>query len=379
MFAMPIVDAQEARQQAQAVLPRLIFDYIDGAAGQEHSERENREALAQIKLRPRILQDVRQRDLSTQIFGQDYDLPFGIAPMGMCNLAWPGTDGMLARLGAKHNVPVGVSTVASSSLEYMWEHSQGRAWFQLYFSGNGSGTLRLAQRAQAAGYETLILTVDVPEVGRRPRDLKQGFKMPFRIGPRTFVDFALHPQWSLTTLFRGSPSLGNFTPRDAENGHVFNREESRAGTDWDWFKRLRELWQGKLVVKGVLDAQDALDLVKAGADAIQVSSHGGRQLNSAILPVRALPRIRQAVGPDFPVFFDSGARGGEDVAKLLALGADFVFFGRPLQFAAAAGQERGLNQYWDSLVQDLSITMAQLGKRSVAELNAADLEAQQAV
>lgn len=370
----PLVDAGDARTQARAVLPRLVFDYIDGAAGTGGGDQANRAKLAAVRLRPRALRDVRQRDLSTKLFGAETALPFGIAPMGMCNLSWPGADRWLAELAAREGVPVGVSTVASSSLEDMWQWSQGRAWFQLYYSGDGEGTMKLVERARTAGYQTLVLTVDVPEVGRRPRELRQGFKMPFRLGPRTFTDFALHPRWSLTSLLRGAPSLGNFRSQDAARGFVFDREESRAGATFDWFLRLRDAWPGTLVVKGVLDAEDALRLQKGGADAIQVSSHGGRQLEAATLPVQALPRIRAAVGPDFPLFFDSGLRSGEDVAKVLALGADFGFFGRPLQFAIAARQERGLKEYWDGLKAELSIALAQVGLNRVTDVNATTLD-----
>ena len=367
MFAGPLTNAEDARLRARRVLPRLVFDYIDGAAGQETGEAANRLALRAINLQPRILRDVRQRSLGTELFGQQMGLPFGIAPMGMCNLSWPDADLMLARLAAREKVPHGVSTVASTSMERVWETSEGQAWFQLYYSGDGAGTIKLVERAKAVGYQTLVITVDVPEVGRRPRELKQGFKMPFRIGPKTFTDFALHPRWSLTSLVRGAPSLGNFGPADQKRGFVFDRTESRAGADWRFLDQLREQWSGNLVVKGVLDPRDAAELKDRGADAVQVSSHGGRQLEGGVCPVVALPKIRQAVGRDFPVFFDSGLRSGEDVLKVLALGADFAFLGRPLQFAMAARQERGLAEYWDSVKSELSIAMAMTGLTAVSE------------
>jgi len=369
MFQGPIVSAEDARQRAKAVLPRLVFDYIDGASGGGLGDEANRNALRALRVVPRILRDVRERNLSTTIFGKTYDLPFGIAPMGMCDLSWPGADLWLAQLAARENVPHGVSTVASSSIETFWETSQGQAWFQLYFSGDGSGTHKLVDRAKAIGYETLVLTVDVPEVGRRPRELRQGFKMPFRMSPRAFTDFALHPYWSLTTLAKGSPELGNFTPEHAARGYIFDRTESRAGVDWAFFDRLRDQWPGNIVAKGVLDPRDAVELKSRGADAIQVSSHGGRQMESSVLPIHALPTIRQAVGPDFPVFFDSGVRTGEDVLKVLALGADFAFFGRPLQFSIAARQERGLAEFWEGVRTELSLSLAMLGLTDVADLS----------
>ena len=350
--AAHIHSAADARRLARRRLPWMIFDYIDGAAGNETGAGRNRAALDACLLRPRILRDVSQRTLSTTLFGQKAQRPFGIAPMGMCNLSGPGADLMLARLAAKYHVPHGVSTVASTSMERIIEVAEGHAWFQLYFSGDGTGTFKLVERAKAAGYTTLVLTVDVPEIGRRPRELRHGFKMPFRIGPRQFVDFALHPRWSLSTLLGGKPQMANFE----SDGYAFDRSESRAKADWDTLRRLRDAWSGHLVVKGVLDAEDARSLQAAGVDAIQVSSHGARQLESAPAPFTALRDIRSAVGDAYPLFFDSGLRSGEDALKALEAGADFVFFGRILQFAIAAAKEPGLHRLWDVLSDCLLYT-----------------------
>ncbi|WP_373635342.1 alpha-hydroxy acid oxidase [Yoonia sp. SS1-5] len=358
--------ADDARRLAKRRLPWMIFDYIDGSAGNETGAARNRAALDAVTLRPRILRNVAQRDLSTSIFGVTAARPFGIAPMGMCNLSGPGADLMLARLAARHKVPHGVSTVASTPLEDILDAAEGHAWFQLYFSGDGAGTFKLVERARQAGYQTLVLTVDVPEVGRRPRELRHGFKMPFRIGPKQFLDFALHPRWSLTSLAAGKPQMANF----AMPGYVFDRTESRARADWETLARLRDAWPGNLVIKGVLDVEDAIRLKAAGVDGIQVSSHGSRQLEAAPAPISVLPQIRQALGPDFPVFFDSGLRSGEDVLRALTQGADFTFFGRILQFAIAASGEAGLERMWDVLTSELSSAMAQTGVTSINRLYA---------
>lgn len=355
--AAHIHSSEDARRLARRRLPWMVFDYIDGAAGSETGAQRNRAALDAQTLRPRILTDVSARNLSTTLFGENTKRPFGIAPMGMCNLSGQGADLMLARLAARDQVPVGVSTVASTPMEKMIEVADGHAWFQLYFSGDGVGTFKLVERAKTAGYQTLVLTVDVPEVGRRPRELRHGFKMPFNIGPRQFIDFALHPQWSLPALFGGKPQMANFEM----DGYDFDRTESRAKADWSTLSRLREAWPGNLVVKGVLDVEDAVALKDAGVDAIQVSSHGARQLEGAPAPFLALQDIRQALGDDFPLLFDSGLRSGEDALKALVAGADFVFFGRILQFAIAAAKEPGLQRLWDILSDEMSIAMAQTG------------------
>jgi len=356
--------SEHAREIAKRRLPWMVFDYIDGAAGQGFGDELNRQAIREMRLQSRVLVDVEHRDLSQSILGQHCSLPFGISPMGMCNLSCPGADMMLARLAAAHNIPIGASTAASSSLESIAQTSNGNAWFQLYFGGDESVSDQLLERAEAAGYEVLIFTVDVPEVGRRPRELRHGFKMPFKIGPRQFLDFALHPRWSLSTLFSGAPQLANF-----ESVNSFDRTASRAGVDWAFLDRVRAKWKGKLVIKGVLHEGDAQRLVQHGVDAIQVSSHGGRQLESVPQAIHALARIRAALGADFPLIYDSGLRTGEDVCKAYAMGADFVMLGRPLLYAMAADGEKGLQQLIDVLSQETSIALAQMGLTSVSQLD----------
>ena len=365
MRASAIHSAEDARRLARRRLPWMVFDYIDGAAGPETGAARNRAALDAITLRPRILRDVSQRSLATTLFGAEVQRPFGIAPMGMCNLSAPGADLMLARLAARYRVPHGVSTVASTPLEKIIAVAEGHAWFQIYIAGDGAGAFKLVQRAWDAGYRTLVLTVDVPEVGRRPRELRHGFKMPFRIGPRQFIDFALHPRWSLSALAAGKPGMANFDM----DGFDFDRTASRANVTWDTLDRLRDAWPGKLVVKGVLDAGDAVRLVSHGVDAIQVSSHGSRQLDSAVTPITALAAIRAAVGDSYPLFYDSGLRSGEDVLRALTQGADFTFFGRSLQFAIAAAGAPGLHRLWDILTDELSIAMAQIGATKIQNIN----------
>lgn len=358
MSATAIHSYDDARRLAQRRLPWMVFDYIDGAAGHGFAEARNRAALREIELQPRVLINVAHRNIGVQVFEHAGKVPFGISPMGMCNLSAPGADEMLARVAAANKVPVGVSTVASTSLERMIEYAEGHAWFQLYFSGDGHGTGKLVDRAKTAGYRTLVITLDVPEVGRRPRELRRGFKMPFRIGPRQFIDFALHPRWSLATLAAGAPELANFKMP----GFDFDRTESRAAADWDFLKRLRDSWDGTLVAKGVTDVDDALRLKNEGVDAIQVSTHGGRQLDSAPPPILALRRIRQAVGSGFPLFYDTGLRSGEDIVKAYQMGADFVFFGRAMQFAIAAGGRDGLARFWSLLAEETELTLAQIGR-----------------
>lgn len=355
----------DARRLAKRRLPWMVFDYIDGAAGDGYGERHNRECIQSLRLQPRVLNNVEHRDVSVELFGNRAGLPFGISPMGMCNLSSPHADKWLAQFAAEHKVPVGVSTAASTSLETMIDMAEGHAWFQLYFSGNEDSSSAIIKRAEVSGYTTLVMTVDVPEVGRRPRELRRGFKMPFKMGPAQILDFALHPTWSLNTLVHGRPELANFGGKFGE----FERTASRAGADWSLLQRIRDNWKGKLVIKGVLHADDATRMKAMGIDAVQVSSHGGRQLESAPAPIQCLQRIREAVGPDFPLFFDSGLRSGEDIVKAYAMGANYVFLARPLLFAMAAEGEKGLKQLSEVVTAEVSIALAQLGIRSMDEIS----------
>lgn len=345
-------------------MPRMVFDFVDGSAGREIGERLNHAAIEQIRLQPRVLVNVEDRRLDKQLFGQRRGLPFGIAPMGLCDLAWPGADRMLAAEALRRDIPLCLSSAASSSLEAMQAWSGGRAWFQLYVGQSRDAALRLVERAAAADYQVLVLTVDVPQVSRRIRDLRNGFHVPFRPGPKQVFDFACHPRWSLETLYRGVPKVANLD----DDGTGFVRQESRGGTDWAFLDRLRERWRGRLVVKGVLSPADALRIRDAGADAVYVSNHGGRQLDSAPAAIHALPQVRAAVGPDYPLIFDSGLRSGEDIVKALALGADFVMLGRPLLFAMGAEGARGLASIMEILSEEISVTLAQLGLRRVEEI-----------
>ena len=363
--------SDEARALARRRLPRLVFDYIDGAAGKEHAAARNLDALDAQQLLPRVLAPSEQCKLGQTFLGQTLALPFAIAPMGMCNLVWPGADQMLAAEAMRRGMPHGVSTAASSTLEAMAKQAGTLAWFQLYVTGTLEAAWGMVDRAKAAGYRVLILTVDVPRVAPRPRDGRNGFTMPFQIGPRQFMDFARHPHWSIASLIHGMPGPANFD--NAPGGKGFDRHASRAGANWAFLDELRRRWDSKLIVKGVLSPEDAQRIQAAGADAIYVSNHGGRQLASAPPAITALARVRAAVGPDYPLVFDSGVRSGEDILKALACGADLVMLGRPLLYALGADGARGLASLLDALVNELGVAMAQLGLADVGDIRASHL------
>ena len=369
-MARKIFTFADARKYAKRRMPRMTFDYIDGSAGDELTCALNVERIDALRLLPRVLINVEHRNQKKSIFGDTWDLPFGIAPMGMCNLTWPGADAMLARAARQYGIPIVLSTMASSSIETTAERAGEHAWFQLYVGQSEEVAYDLVERAETVGYTHLMLTVDVPEIGYRPREHRDGFKSPVHIGPKQFIDFALHPQWSLLTLKTGVPALANV---NLAGGKQFKRNEARGKVDWAFLERLRERWPGKLIVKGVLGTEDAVGIRDAGVDAVYVSNHGGRQLDSAPAAIDMLPRIRAAVGPDYPLLFDSGVRNGEAVLKALAMGADFVFVGRPFLYAMGAAGYDGLQDMIELLRSQIDIGLAQLGCPDINDIDASYL------
>ena len=361
-----IHNLEDARNLAKKRLPKMFFDFVDGASGDEKLCELNSTALDQIRLEPKVLRNVENRSLSKKFFDIKYDLPFGFAPMGMCNLTWPGADKMLAKESIINNVPTCVSMASTTSLEEMYTLSEGRSWLQLYIFQDEKFVMELLERAEKTGYGTIVLTVDVPIQFRRAKDDKNGFTVPFKIGPKQFFDFATHPNWSISTLLYGVPKPMNY--ETSKNKNKFVRSESRGSTDWETLKRIRNAWKGKLIVKGVMSQDDSIKIKEAGADAIQVSNHGGRQLESARSAINALPLIRNALGQDFPIIFDSGIRSGGDIVRALAFGADYVMIGRPLMYAIGADGAKGLRKILDIIKGELSTTLGLVGLTDVNQI-----------
>ena len=358
---------EDARKLAKKRVPRLMFDFVDGASGDEKLCEINSTALDQIRLEPKVLRNIENRNLKKNFLGIDFNYPFGFAPMGMCNLTWPGADKMLAEESVENNIPICVSMASSTSLEEMYKLSQGNSWIQLYIYQDESFVMELLERAQNTGYKVAMLTVDVPIQFRRAKDEKNGFTVPFKIGPKQFFDFASHPTWSLTTLLSGIPKPMNFTT--SKRGNKFVRSESRGATDWETLKRVRDAWKGKLIVKGVMSPDDAVKIKDAGADAIQVSNHGGRQLESATSSINALPLIRKVLGKEFPIIFDSGIRSGGDIVRSLAFGADYAMIGRPLMYGMGADGAKGLRRILNIIKEELSTTLGLVGLNDINDIS----------
>ena len=362
-----IFSIKDARELSRKRLPKLVFDFIDGASGDEKLAEINSRALDQIRLEPKVLRNVEKRSLKKKVLGYEFDFPFGFAPMGMTNLSWPGADSMLAAESARNNIPTCVSMASTTTLEKMYELSEGHSWMQLYIFQDENFVMELLDRAKNTGYEVAILTVDVPVLSRRTRDDKNGFSYPFKIGPKQFFDFATHPTWSLSTLLSGIPKPMNYVTSKSGDG-IFKRKESRGSTDWDTLKRVRDKWKGKLIIKGVMSPDDAVQIKEAGADAIQVSNHGGRQLDSATAAINMLPLIRKSVGNDFPLIFDSGIRSGSDIVRALAFGADYAMIGRPVMYAMGADGRKGLRRIVEIIKEEASTTLGLVGLNDINDV-----------
>ena len=362
-----IFSIKDARELSRKRLPKLVFDFIDGASGDEKLAEINSRALDQIRLEPKVLRNVEKRTLKKKVLSYEFDFPFGFAPMGMTNLSWPGADSMLAAESARNNIPTCVSMASTTTLEKMYELSEGHSWIQLYIFQDENFVMELLDRAKNTGYEVAILTVDVPVLSRRTRDDKNGFSYPFKIGPKQFFDFATHPTWSLSTLLSGIPKPMNYVTSKSGDG-IFKRKESRGSTDWDTLKRVRDKWKGKLIIKGVMSPDDAIQIKEAGADAIQVSNHGGRQLDSATAAINMLPLIRKSVGNDFPLIFDSGIRSGSDIVRALAFGADYAMIGRPVMYAMGADGKKGLRRIVEIIKEEVSTTLGLVGLNDINDV-----------
>ncbi|WP_367879859.1 alpha-hydroxy acid oxidase [Sulfitobacter sediminis] len=360
----------DLRLMAKRRIPRFAFDLVDGGAENERNLRRNSEAFEEVELTPRYMVDVSEIDTRAKFFGKTYDLPFGMAPIGMLNAFWPNADLSLARLCARQNIPYVASSAASTTLEELAEAAEGNAWFQLYVSSDDAVTEGLIARAGAAGYDTMIVTADVPAAGKRDRDIRNQLAVPFRITPEVLLGLALNPRWSLETLRHGKPNIANYADllQSATSYAEVQKTLITPGFTWEALRKLRDRWGGKLLVKGILHPEDAIKCAELQCEGIVVSNHGGRQVAFGPPTIEALPRIAQAVGGKIGIAIDSGIRRGADLLRAKALGADFSFAGRALAYGVGAGGAAGGKRALDILQLELVRALGQLGVTSFAEI-----------
>jgi L-lactate dehydrogenase (cytochrome) len=352
-------------------LPWFVWEYLDSATGTESVMRRNRAALDAVLFCPSILRGPVTPDLTTHFLGRDYAMPIGIAPVGMSGLIWPGAEAALARMAQATRLPYCLSTVATRLPEEIGPIAGDMGWFQLYPPKDPAIRADILSRARKAGFGVLVLTVDLPGPSRRERQLRAQLAIPPKLTPSMLWQIARRPSWALGTLRHGTPRLrlmedylrldGN-APSTAHPGYLL-----RAAPDWDYLRAVRDLWDGPLVIKGVLDAQDATRLRDAGADALWVSNHGGRQFDGAPDGLSALRQIRAALGPDMPLIYDGGIESGLDILRALACGADFTMLGRGWHHALGALGETGATHLARLLRDDLVANMVQLGVNRLAQ------------
>jgi len=355
----------DLRRRAKRRTPFFAYEYLDSGTGLEQAQKLNEDALAQIKLIPRFLKGDLAPTITTKLFGKDYSAPFGVAPIGMTSLMWPGAERILAIMAAKNNIPYCLSTVAGESIETIGSLAGGNGWFQLYSPQRRDVRDDLIKRAKEAGFTTLVVTVDVPVPSMRERQRRAGLTMPPTMNARTLYRVFTRPHWLLETLKRGSPKFLTLekyaSTADMRSVATFVGSQLAGALDWEYLKEIRDQWDGPLVLKGILSVEDAKKSVSAGADGVWVSNHGGRQFDGAPAAIECLAEIVDAVGSDAKILFDSGIRGGVDIIRALRLGADFVFMGRPFVYGVCALGKNGGEHVYSLFSTDLTNNMIQLG------------------
>lgn len=366
----------DLRAAAKRRLPRFIFEFVDRGTEDEHALRESRAAIDRIKLVPRFARNVATRDLSTTLLGGPASMPLAIAPTGAAGLMWYRGEVELARAAAAAKIPFTMATGSMTALDELARQVQGRLWFQLYLWVERELSYDLVRRAGDAGYEALVVTVDTPLSPLREYNDRNGFTVPYVPTARSVRDMLLRPGWLAGTMLRyamreGMPALQNHPTE-------FNRRATRAANaprvaidaslDFDEITRLRDRWRGKLIVKGILHPQDAVEAVARGADAIIVSTHGGRNFDSAVASFDALPAIAAAVGGKTTIIIDSGIRRGADILKAIALGADAAQVGRATLFGTAVAGQAGAARALELLRRELDYAMANTGCARIADI-----------
>ncbi|WP_298457458.1 alpha-hydroxy acid oxidase [uncultured Cellulomonas sp.] len=358
----------DLRQVARRRTPRSVFDYTDGAAEGEVSLRRARRVFRDLELRPSILQDVSAVDTTTDFLGRPAAVPFAFAPTGFTRLMHHEGERAVVKVAGRRGIPYALSTMGTTSIEDVAAASpDARKWFQLYVWKDRSAGEELMARAKAAGYEALMLTVDVPVAGARLRDARNGFSIPPALTVKTVLDAGMHPAWWINLLTTAPLTFASLQAWDGTVAELLDKlfDPSMTVADLEW---LRASWDGPLIIKGIQTVDDARLVSDAGADAVVLSNHGGRQLDRAPVPLRLVPDVVEALDGRSEVWVDTGITSGADVVAALALGADATMIGRAYLYGLMAGGERGVDRAAEILTKEVRRTMALLGVRSVEEL-----------
>jgi L-lactate dehydrogenase (cytochrome) len=359
----PSID--DLRAKAQKKIPKFAFEYLDGGCNEDVNLIRNTAELREVQLKPNYLRKHHGSSLKTKLFGIEYDAPFGIAPVGLQGLMWPNSPEILAKAAFEHNIPFVLSTVTTTNIERASELTEGKAWFQLYHPAEDSLRDDIIKRAEVAECPVLVILCDVPTFGFRPRDIRNGLAMPPKMNLTNILQAFGRPHWSLQTLKYGIPNFANLLPYmpkglDLKQLGKFMDQTFSGRLDEEKIKPIRDMWKGKLVLKGVASEYDAEQAIRLGLDGIIVSNHGGRQLDAGQSTVKPLSTIAEKYGDQIEVMMDSGIRSGPDVARAMASGAKFTFMGRSFMYGVSALGKKGGNHTISLLKTELQQVMEQL-------------------
>ena len=365
---------EDLRVLAKRRVPRMFYDYADSGAWTEGTYRANEADFAAIKLRQRVAVDMTNRTLASTMIGQPVTMPVALSPTGMTGMQHADGEILAARAAAKAGVPFTLSTMSICSIEDIANHVGGPFWFQLYVMKDRAFISRLIKRAKAAGVNALVLTLDLQILGQRHKDIRNGLSAPPKPTLANLINLAFKPRWCLKMLDTPRRSFGNIVGHvdgvgDMSSLSSWTADQFDPKLDWDDVKRLKDEWGGKLILKGILDPEDAEIAAQSGADALIVSNHGGRQLDGALSSIAALPAIVDAVGGRTEILLDGGIRSGQDVIKALAMGAHGTFIGRAFLYGLGAMGEAGVTACLDIIRKELDVTMALCGKRDINDVD----------
>lgn len=366
----PSID--DLRTKAKKKIPKFAFEYLDGGCNDDVNLYRNTSDLREVQLKPNYLRDHKGSSMKTKLFGIEYDAPFGIAPVGLQGLMWPNATEILAKAAFDHNVPFVLSTVTTSNIERISEITEGKSWFQLYHPAKNQLRDDLIKRAEAAECPVLVILCDVPTFGFRPRDVRNGLAMPPKMSVANILQVMEKPEWALQTLIHGQPGFANLLPYmpkglDLKQLGKFMNDTFSGRLNEAKIKPIRDMWKGKLVLKGVASEEDIEEAIRLGVDGVIISNHGGRQLDAGESSINSLKRLAAKYGDQIEIMMDSGVRSGPDVARAMACGAKFTFMGRSFMYGVSALGKKGGNHTMSLLKTELQQVMEQLNCATVED------------
>ena len=363
----------DLRKRAMLKIPKFAFEYLDGGCNDDVNIKKNTNRIRDIELKPNYLVDYKPPKLKAKLFGHEYDSPFGIAPVGLQCLMWPNSPQILAKAAFKYNIPFVLSTVSTASIETIAQITEGNAWFQLYHPADEKVTKDILKRVEEAGLPVLVILADVPSFGYRPRDIRNGLSMPPKMTLNNVVNALKRPHWSLKTLLNGQPNFETLKPYMPKNLSLNQLAKFMDSTfdgrlNEEKIKRIRDLWKGKLVIKGTESLHDIKKAVDLGLDGVIISNHGGRQVDAGQATIDSLRTIYPIYKDKITIMMDSGIRGGADIARVMSCGANFTFLGRTFMYGVSALGSRGGNHTIEMLNKQLTQVMDQLSCARIDDL-----------